>query len=425
MAANRENFPALVKTVLAGRVGYTCSICFTPTSGPQVGSTGALSIGVAAHITAASSGGPRFDASLTPEDRVSAGNGIWVCHNCSDRIDKDPSFYTVDELQQRKAEAEQRADRELGTASRSGGANISACVSGGAIRFDLGGFGELLEEKNVANGRFWAEVTFRLISTVDDIRLRSFRLNCYSKRAIPAMPIQSRLYALQGDTTTDVTFVEGATLREPLRFDAGETTMLLAVCYFRPYLTTQYPYEWDFGTLELAGTISPAGKRYQAQFSKYFRFDGARGLSAATRPDVPRLGDRELFRRRKQGLLTEDELQVLLALPSVTRYLLYCQDINPEGEGPRVATLLRDLPDRMKDEYMPRGDNNEVPQAWPTILVPGTQWVELPSAPRDPASVCMTIYGETETESISVRGRRVSWDLAVNDVTPAMFRYLE
>lgn len=45
--------------------------------------------GRAAHITAASPGGPRFDASLTPQQRSSAENGIWLCADCADLVDKD------------------------------------------------------------------------------------------------------------------------------------------------------------------------------------------------------------------------------------------------------------------------------------------------------------------------------------------------
>ena len=77
----RDDFSAKVKGLLAKRVGYVCSNpnCRKQTSGPQKDSNKTINIGVAAHITAASSKGPRFDKSLTNEQRKSESNGIWLC----------------------------------------------------------------------------------------------------------------------------------------------------------------------------------------------------------------------------------------------------------------------------------------------------------------------------------------------------------
>jgi hypothetical protein len=47
------------------------------TSGPEADPSGAI-IGVAAHITAASPEGARYDPSLPPEQRRAADNGIWL-----------------------------------------------------------------------------------------------------------------------------------------------------------------------------------------------------------------------------------------------------------------------------------------------------------------------------------------------------------
>lgn len=49
----------------------------------------ATNAGVAAHITAASPGGARYDAALTPEARADIGNGIWLCQNHARLIDND------------------------------------------------------------------------------------------------------------------------------------------------------------------------------------------------------------------------------------------------------------------------------------------------------------------------------------------------
>lgn len=47
----------------------------------------AVNIGEGAHIAAAAPGGPRYDASMKPEDRASASNGIWMCCNHAHYID--------------------------------------------------------------------------------------------------------------------------------------------------------------------------------------------------------------------------------------------------------------------------------------------------------------------------------------------------
>lgn len=48
-----------------------------------------INLGKAAHICAASPGGPRYDVKQTPEQRKSIGNGIYLCGVCADDIDKN------------------------------------------------------------------------------------------------------------------------------------------------------------------------------------------------------------------------------------------------------------------------------------------------------------------------------------------------
>ena len=111
----RDDFPAGVKEELAKRVGYLCSNpgCRQPTSGPQSTPSGTVNIGVAAHITTASPGGPRYDSSLSSEQRASAENGIWLCQTCAKLIDSDQSRYTVEKLAEWKSDAEAAAARAL------------------------------------------------------------------------------------------------------------------------------------------------------------------------------------------------------------------------------------------------------------------------------------------------------------------------
>ena len=111
----RDEFDNQTKEVLARRVGYRCSNpnCRKLTSGPQEDPTKAVNIGVAAHITAASQGGPRYDARLSSEERKSIDNGIWLCQNCAKLVDNDEQRYTADLLLKWKKLSEQAALLEV------------------------------------------------------------------------------------------------------------------------------------------------------------------------------------------------------------------------------------------------------------------------------------------------------------------------
>jgi len=112
----RDDFTEEVKRILASRVNNTCSNpdCQSPTSGPQLDSSKALNIGVAAHISAASQGGPRYNPSLTPEQRSHANNGIWLCQNCAKLVDNDPTQFTEELLRAWKVVAEYHARNSIG-----------------------------------------------------------------------------------------------------------------------------------------------------------------------------------------------------------------------------------------------------------------------------------------------------------------------
>lgn len=107
----RDDFKKKTIEYLARRVAYLCSNpeCIRPTLGSQAGGQGLINIGVAAHITAASVGGKRYDASLSPDERRCASNGIWLCQSCSKLIDSDEKKYTVELLREWKRTAEERA----------------------------------------------------------------------------------------------------------------------------------------------------------------------------------------------------------------------------------------------------------------------------------------------------------------------------
>lgn len=88
--------------------------CRCLTSGPRRGSAGSVNIGVAAHITAASGGGPRFDPTLTKPDRVSLQNALWLCQNCAALIDRDIYRYNASLLRAWKENSEEAALLDIG-----------------------------------------------------------------------------------------------------------------------------------------------------------------------------------------------------------------------------------------------------------------------------------------------------------------------
>lgn len=111
---NRDNFSAAVKTELAKRVNYHCSVCDTQTIAARTGTDTSFTIGKAAHIKGAAVGGPRYDSTQTSAERSSIHNGLWACANCSDIIDRDEATYPVERLHQLKTAAEQAARERVG-----------------------------------------------------------------------------------------------------------------------------------------------------------------------------------------------------------------------------------------------------------------------------------------------------------------------
>src|SRR5262245_14373704 len=117
--SSRDDFSESTKRALAARVNHRCSNpkCGAPTSGPQVEPGKALNVGVAAHIAGAAPGGPRYDATMTVEQRVNIANGVWLCQTCAKLVDNDEVRFGVAVLQAWKAEAEQTALDQVGKTS--------------------------------------------------------------------------------------------------------------------------------------------------------------------------------------------------------------------------------------------------------------------------------------------------------------------
>ena len=111
----RDDFTQQTLDILAKRVGVRCSnpSCHKLTTGPRTEEAKIVNIGVGAHITAAAPSGPRYDSSLSVDDRKSIDNGIWLCQNCAKLSDNDPIRYTVEVLRKWKKSAEDAALSEI------------------------------------------------------------------------------------------------------------------------------------------------------------------------------------------------------------------------------------------------------------------------------------------------------------------------
>ncbi|MBZ5796081.1 hypothetical protein K8353_38805 [Burkholderia contaminans] len=83
-----------------------------PTTDPNKVNSG----GQAAHICAAAPGpgAARYDPNMTPDERSSIDNGIWLCLLCARMIDLDAAKYPVELLKRWKQEAEDAAAAEHG-----------------------------------------------------------------------------------------------------------------------------------------------------------------------------------------------------------------------------------------------------------------------------------------------------------------------
>lgn len=110
LAGIRDDFKQTTTRLLAQRAGYMCAKpdCKQLTVGPSEDrKSGLTMVGVAAHITAASDKGPRYNADISPAERASEANGVWVCQTHGKLIDDTTSRHTVEELRRWKTQHEE------------------------------------------------------------------------------------------------------------------------------------------------------------------------------------------------------------------------------------------------------------------------------------------------------------------------------
>jgi hypothetical protein len=115
LTGNRDNFTEPTKNKLGKQVAWHCSRpgCVAPTVSSTQDGDRVITLGRAAHITAAARGGPRYDERLTPVERKSANNGIWLCGDCANVIDADNAPFTEQTIREWKRNAQRRAWAEL------------------------------------------------------------------------------------------------------------------------------------------------------------------------------------------------------------------------------------------------------------------------------------------------------------------------
>lgn len=115
--STRDEFPTATRRALASRAGYLCSCpsCRVITIGPSREAPDDVAVvGVAAHICAAAAGGPRYDASMSAEQRSSIENAIWLCAKHATLVDRDVVRFTSDLLRFWKSEHESYVEAHVG-----------------------------------------------------------------------------------------------------------------------------------------------------------------------------------------------------------------------------------------------------------------------------------------------------------------------
>lgn len=137
-----NDFPKPVRRTLAERAAQRCSnpTCGIPTSGPHSKAEKSVITGHGAHIHAARPKGKRYDPNMTPEERRSIENGIWLCAKCAKLIDSDENYYTPELLKKWKKAHENSIRKEQAGIKISSTGYIEAVPMVSAVDLVEGGF---------------------------------------------------------------------------------------------------------------------------------------------------------------------------------------------------------------------------------------------------------------------------------------------
>ena len=112
----RDRAPAAQEKVVIARSGNKCAYpgCgLDLTIDPKADGDRPKAIGKVAHIAAASPGGPRYDASMTPEERGSAQNLVYLCGPHHDAVDTQLEYHTREFLLEAKHAHEVAVERAV------------------------------------------------------------------------------------------------------------------------------------------------------------------------------------------------------------------------------------------------------------------------------------------------------------------------
>ena len=111
----RDEFTRATRDRIAKLAGWRCSFpgCGVETVGANSDGTDVINIGTAAHICAASPGGPRYNSAMTPEQRRSETNGVWMCRDHGKAIDAADPQFSVAKLHEWKRAAEIESMRRV------------------------------------------------------------------------------------------------------------------------------------------------------------------------------------------------------------------------------------------------------------------------------------------------------------------------
>ncbi len=121
--SNRDDFSQVTITNLQRRAAFLCSNpdCKRRTIAPSMeNESDSVYIGCAAHITAASEDGPRYDSTLNPKQRKDISNAIFLCASCATMIDKNQGAdFSSDLLKDWKTKHEKWVRENLNTTGAS------------------------------------------------------------------------------------------------------------------------------------------------------------------------------------------------------------------------------------------------------------------------------------------------------------------
>lgn len=217
----RHDFPLRVKRELALRAAHFCSNprCLRLTAGPRSDSERGLGTGHAAHICAAAARGPRYDPDQTEAERRSAANGLWLCRECGDMVDKDDGGFAVEQLRawKRDHEAMIAEVRQQGWSN-----SIELLRSGHMAPGVARDIVALVEDRRAFWARFDAEFPDRVRMSLDGLRhdLIRVRRNCG-----PGSPLDTVIVALAQTIRHFFDLVERFDLTT-LRCDSGDPDWL-------------------------------------------------------------------------------------------------------------------------------------------------------------------------------------------------------